>query len=89
MSDNQNIERSANWVVKPRSNMMHVLPERVFMPALCGMVPPGKGMTPGKWYLCNEEDFVKVIEGKEKTRYSICPKCLKKLRENNLMGGAA
>lgn len=72
----------AIWVVKPRSQVLHVIPEQKFMPALCGMVPPGKGMTVGKWSIVNSDSVAKVAESGNVSGRKFCEKCLKSLTDN-------
>lgn len=73
---------NAIWVVKPRSNVLHVIPEQKFMPSLCGMVPPGKGMTPGKWSIVKPESVAKIAAAENTSGSKLCEKCLKKLKQN-------
>lgn len=72
---------NAIWVVKPRSNVIHVIAEMKFMPSLCGMVPPGKGKTAGKWSVLRA-DYVKNAVAKHGLSNRLfCQACLKQLTQ--------
>lgn len=73
---------NAIWVVKPRSQVLHIIPEQRFMPSLCGMVPPGKGMTPGKWSIIKAESVAKIAANANVSGSKLCDKCLKELNNS-------
>lgn len=81
MEKQQQIPANAIWVVKPRSHVLHVIPEQRFMPALCGMVPPGKGMTPGKWSIVTADAVARVAASGNISGSKLCEKCLQKLNQ--------
>ena len=73
----------AIWVVKPRSPVLHILAEKRFMPAFCGMVPPGKGRTPGQWAIVSTDYVARVQQGLGVTGSKLCDCCLKVLMSNH------
>ena len=70
---------NAIWVVKPRSKVLHIIPEKRFVPALCGTVPPGKGKTPGQWSTVYLEYVQRVKDNAGQPGSALCEKCLKAL----------
>lgn len=63
----------AIWVVKPRSHTKHVIAEKRFMPALCGM-------TPGTWFTVSQNWAQGAYDKYGETNNGICAKCLAELR---------